>query len=178
MNSFIFIKKNAVSKQKCENIVDILNTAKLNPGQAERIKDFYSGLSVDVYKSEWKEDLFNCILEYKDRHKFLDSENLCQWHIQDGCNYQKYKPGQHYSAEHSEQGGQEQDSRRMIAWTIYCNTINKGGETYFPQQDTSIYPEQGTLAIWPAAWTHSHYGKPAPEEYKYIVTGWANYVKL
>ena len=29
-----------------------------------------------IRKSEWKEDLFNCILEYKDRHKFLDSENL------------------------------------------------------------------------------------------------------
>ena len=133
MKSFIFIKKNAVSQQKCKNIIDILNTVKLNPGNSERIKNFYSGMPVDVYQSEWKDDLFNCIIEYKKQHKFLDSENLCQRQLQETC---------------------------------------------FPQQDTSVYPEQGTLAIWPAAWTHSHYGKPAPEEYKYIVTGWANYVQL
>ena len=83
-------------------------------------------MPVDVYQSEWKDDLFNCIIEYKKQHKFLDSENLCQWHIQETCNYQKYKPGQHYSAEHSEHGGKKYDNRRMIAWTIYCNTINKG----------------------------------------------------
>jgi len=177
VKNFIFIKKNAVSKQKCENIIDILNISKLNPASSEMIKNFYDGMSVDVYKSEWKEDLFNCILEYKNQHKFLDSIYHCEWKVQAGCNYQKYKPRQTYSLEHCEQGGQDHDKRRMLVWSIYCNTINKGGETYFPQQDTSIYPEQGTIAIWPAAWTHSHYGKPAPKEYKYIVTGWANYLE-
>jgi len=64
VKSFIFIKKNAVSQQKCKNIIDILNTVKLNPGNSERIKNFYSGMPVDVYQSEWKDDLFNCIIEY------------------------------------------------------------------------------------------------------------------
>tara|TARA_R100001369_G_scaffold84650_1_gene117648 strand:+ start:3472 stop:4008 length:537 start_codon:yes stop_codon:yes gene_type:complete len=178
MNDFIFVKKNALSKKKCQSIIDVLDTAVLKPGNSEGTKNFYSGTHADVYKSEWSEDLFKCMLEYKDQHKFLDNKHLCRWNIIPNCNYQKYKPRQSYAAEHCEHGGKEYESRRMIVWSIYCNTIKEGGETYFPQQDVNIHPEQGTIAIWPASWTHSHYGKPALKEYKYIVTGWANYEKL
>ena len=133
MSNFIFVKKNALSKKKCQGIIDVLDTAVLKPGNSEGTKNFYRGTHADVYKSEWSEDLFKCMLEYKDQHKFLDNEHLCRWNIIPNCNYQKY---------------------------------------------VNIHPEQGTIAIWPASWTHSHYGKPAFKEHKYIVTGWANYEKL
>ena len=57
---------------------------------------------------------------------------------------------------------------------FYCNTIKKGGGTYFPQQDITVQPQAGTFVIWPAAWTHSHLGVKAPNENKYIVTGWCS----
>ena len=36
-------------------------------------------------------------------------------------------------------------------------------------------PKKGLTIIWPAGWTHPHHGLPAPEETKYIATGWAGY---
>ena len=46
------------------------------------------------------------------------------------------------------------------------------------QQNIELKPKQGTIVIWPAAWTHSHYGKPVLDEHKYIITGWGSHVKL
>ena len=178
MNNYIYVKKKAVSREKCENIINTINSTKLKPANSKNTKDFYNGTYANVYEQEWSEDLFNCMLEYKKQNTLLDSKNLCQWKIQIFCNYQKYNPNQHYKEEHCEHGGTEAEARRMLVWMFYCNTIKEGGGTYFPQQDITLNPEQGTIAIWPASWTHSHYGLVAPKEYKYIVTGWANYIKI
>ena len=103
---------------------------------------------------------------------------MAEWRIQSACNYQKYELGQNYKLEHCEQGATESDCRRMLVWMVYLNTIKVGGETCFPQQNIELKPKQGTIIIWPAAWTHSHYGKPALDEHKYIITGWGSHVKL
>ena len=58
----------------------------------------------------------------------------------------------------------------------YLNTINYKGGTIWPQQNFISSPKEGDLYIWPAGWTHSHYGMAAPEETKYILTGWCSFV--
>ena len=58
---------------------------------------------------------------------------------------------------------------------IYLNTINKGGGTHWPQQEFTTKARVGDLYIWPAGWTHSHKGIVAPEEEKYIITGWSSF---
>ena len=48
MSNYIFVKKNAIKKKHCKNIIKRLNTEKLVPGGSEGIKDFYnrSGASI------------------------------------------------------------------------------------------------------------------------------------
>ena len=69
----------------------------------------------------------------------------------------------------------KEDTLEQKAWMFYCNDIKKGGGTKFPQQNFIAEPEEGTLLIWPAFWTHTHFGIKAPKEYKYIVTGWCSF---
>ena len=38
-----------------------------------------------------------------------------------------------------------------------------------------VKPKQGTLVIWPAAFTHTHRGNPPLSNDKYIVTGWTEF---
>ena len=178
MSQHILIKKKALKKESCKKIVDEINNLEDYKSLYKQRKNYYCGASVNVYEQFWSKNLFDCILKYKNKHKFLDNENHAGWIVNPECNYQKYKPNQYYMSEHCEQSGQEIESRRMLVWMIYCNTIKNGGETYFPQQKLSIKPEEGTVVIWPAAWTHSHYGKPAIKEHKYIITGWASYKKF
>jgi hypothetical protein len=53
--------------------------------------------------------------------------------------------------------------------------VQEGGETEFLYQHMRVKPEQGTLVIWPAAFTHTHRGNPPLSNEKYIVTGWTEF---
>ena len=78
---------------------------------------------------------------------------------------------------HTEQGASETSSTRFGVWMIYLNTVEKGGCTEFKWFEHSVKPEQGTLLIWPAAYTHVHRAAPDLEQDKYIATGWFSYGK-
>ena len=76
--------------------------------------------------------------------------------------------------EHMEHGSSFHDCRRMLAWMFYLNDIKKEGGTRWPQQNFTSRPRAGDLYIWPAGWTHSHHGLPAPKETKYLMSGWCS----
>lgn len=87
-------------------------------------------------------------------------------------NVQRYYPGgQAYHAWHYE-SPYPQVARRLLTWMTYLNTVKTGGETEFLYQQLRIGPEEGTTLIWPGGFTHTHRGLPAPDEVKYIITGW------
>ena len=56
---------------------------------------------------------------------------------------------------------------------IYLNNVTNGG-TYFDNYNLTLNAVEGRLLIWPAFWTHFHRGVVAPNERKYIITGWAS----
>jgi len=60
-------------------------------------------------------------------------------------------------------------------WMVYLNDVEEGGETEFLYQHKRLKPEQGTLVIWPASFTHTHRGNPPLSNDKYIVTGWTEF---
>jgi hypothetical protein len=62
-------------------------------------------------------------------------------------------------------------NRRFVV-QAYLNTINEGGETEFLYQNKRIKAVQGTIIIFPAAYTHVHRGNPPIGQDKYILTTW------
>lgn len=114
------------------------------------------------------------LFKYKSRHKFLGSRAK-YWGPSQKCNLQKNEPSQSYSKEHCEHEGTGNSSSRILGWMFYLNDIQNGGQTVFPQQGVKFKPGEGDLYIWPAGWTHSHYGIPAKKESKYILTGWCEF---
>lgn len=98
------------------------------------------------------------------------------WSFFPPFNIQRYDPGDAYNPTHIEEGGpREGKIQRILAFTTYLNDINEGGETEFVYQGIKVKPKKGLTLIWPAGWTHPHHGIPAPNETKYIATGWAGY---
>ena len=61
---------------------------------------------------------------------------------------------------------------------LYCNDVEVDGETEFFHQKYKCKPKKGKLVIWPTDWTFTHRGIPAPNEEKYIVTGWFDYLPV
>ena len=85
---------------------------------------------------------------------------------------QKTHPNGGFSVWHHEQGKGPFDRGRYGVWMIYLNDVTEGGGTDFPAQELTVQPTEGTLVIWPAAYTHPHRSAPDLKQTKYIVTGW------
>lgn len=84
---------------------------------------------------------------------------------------QKTRVGGGYHVWHYENSGRATASR-LLAWMIYLNDVDEGGETEFLYQHRRERPRAGTLLIWPAGFTHTHRGNPPLSNEKYIITGW------
>ena len=98
---------------------------------------------------------------------------------------QQTYPGSGYHIWHSEypptlmdfnDSGDVEMMSRFAAYTIYLNDIEEGGETEFLNQSLRVSPKKGTLAIFPAYFTHLHRGNPPLNTVKYIITGWLHLV--
>ena len=108
--------------------------------------------------------------EHKYRKKYDSLGSVCQ-HSPKGMSVQKTRPHQGYHAWHCE-NADLCTSSRLMAYTLYLNTVEEGGETEFLYQGVKIKPEPGKLAIFPAYYTHPHRGNPIYKGIKYIVSGW------
>ena len=84
---------------------------------------------------------------------------------------QKTSPSEGYHEWHCENMGWVNNSR-AIAWMIYLNDVEEGGETEFLYINKRVKAKQGSLVIFPAAFTHTHRGNPPIGQEKYILTTW------
>ena len=115
-------------------------------------------------------------IEQKYRNKFQHIHQGGEWGMMSPFNIQKYEPGNAYNPVHIEGGGPEKGKlQRILAFTTYLNDVEVDGETEFIHQKMKVQPKKGLTIIWPAGWTHPHRGIPAPNETKYIATGWFSY---
>lgn len=90
---------------------------------------------------------------------------------------QRTDPGGGYHVWHAEQANGDQ-AERVLVYMLYLNTLSQeeAGETEFLYQQRRLKPEENTMIIWPAAFTHAHRGNTVfGENSKYIVTGWFYY---
>lgn len=112
---------------------------------------------------------------YKQKYPLIDT-SIEKWAVDKNCQLMRYEPNDHYSHVHCENDGTSIYVRRVFAWMIYLNTIENGGGTHFLHQNRTAQPIAGDMYIWPAHWTHFHHGVNAPQDRKYIITGWVDYV--
>ena len=104
---------------------------------------------------------------------FRSTDLIDEFSVEMGYNLQRYNPGQGYHLLHCENSSRGVD--RVLAWTLYLNTVTEGGGTYYPEYDKTIDAVEGRLCIFPAFWTHAHKGIVSNTETKYIATGWYVY---
>ena len=170
MDNYIFRKKKCLTKDSCKSIITFFEKSN------EKVENprGYIGIYTTFDNSQLMfllDIVRKSINEYSDKYDYL-KRLYTDWGVTHNFHVQKYLPGNSYSGEHMEHGKDECDSKRLLGWMFYLNDIKKDGGTCWPQQNFTTKPREGDLYIWPAGWTHSHHGIPAPNEIKYIVTGW------
>ena len=114
---------------------------------------------------------------YLDNYPTLE-EYFKNMNQQGGCiennhiKVQKTVPGGGFHKWHWERTAAIPSASRILAWTVYLNTVNHGGETEFLYRGLRIEPLEGRLCLFPCDFTTAHRGNPPLKEDKYIATGW------
>jgi hypothetical protein len=88
-----------------------------------------------------------------------------------GFRLQHYIKNNGYYREHIDGGpGPIKARNRMLGAVIYLNTVEVGGETFFPEHNLKIPARAGSIALFPAYWTHPHQGCVPLSEDKWIIS--------
>ena len=188
IKDFVGIFKNAFTKEFCEGVIKHYENM-VSSGHGKTRFEFENVLK--TYKDDTQ--VFDDQVDYvplrestKEFNKLFwgkfypiyEQEYSCLKESDRHANYafkiQKTKIGGGYHVWHYESGSREY-SHRLLTWILYLNDVQEGGETEFLYQHMRVKPEQGTLVIWPAAFTHTHRGNPPLSNEKYIVTGWTEF---
>lgn len=200
-DDFIGVFNNAFSQQQCNGYIRFFSNAEkagivVNRQSSENVSPFQKndlsatatgiGISqfmldkhpelaeVYMHSNEFTNVLMNGALKeycrvYPNLAGFPDAEKKLS--IQD-IKIQKTIPGQGYHVWHHEHGTGGRAHRRLLAFSLYLNTVEEGGETEFLYQKVRFKPIMGQLLIWPAYFTHAHRGNQPLSGEKYLVTGW------
>ena len=188
LDNFVGVFKNAFTKDYCDQIIKYYE-AMVDAGHGQT--RFFSENAARTWKDDTQ--IFADEIDYMPLRVGKREFNALFWdkyfpiyeqeysvlkdsgrHSSYNYKIQKTKIGGGYHVWHHESNNRE-NSLRLLTWILYLNDVHEGGETEFLYQHMRVKPEQGTLVIWPAAFTHTHRGNPPLSNEKYIVTGWTEF---
>lgn len=69
-----------------------------------------------------------------------------------------------------------QSSKRFLAFLVYLNDVQYGGETNFIGIDKYIRPKRGRMVVFPPLWMVPHQGNPVISNDKYILSTYLHYI--
>jgi len=170
------------NKNICDEIVNYhKNSNEKMPGQSggevrPDVKESTDVILDDAHLYfEYNKELQKATDAYGDIYPYV--HYYAAWTVLEDINIQKYDPGKAYYGAHCERGSIEMPMAvRHMVFMTYLNDVEEGGETEFIHQGIKVKPEKGLTLIWPADWTFTHRGIVAPNEEKYIATGWYSFI--
>jgi hypothetical protein len=100
--------------------------------------------------------------------------NQLDRHTTYGTKLQRTAIGGGYHVWHCEHSSGD-NANRLMAYILYLNDVDEGGETEFLYQHCRVKAKQGSVVLFPAGFTHTHRGNPPLSNEKYILTGWIEF---
>ena len=191
IENFILEYKNFASDEYCNSVIDYFENMSKSGFAMNRIKTSnHKKHNVDdnsvvltgenAIKLNHSQFLSSQFLElfWKNAYSIYSTEYSILQEIDDHKIYcmkvQKTNIGEAYHIWHFENTGRFYTDR-LMAYTLYLNDVEDGGETEFLYYSKRIKPEKGKLILWPASYPWTHRGNSPLSGSKYIVTGWVEF---
>jgi hypothetical protein len=185
VNDFILHMPHVFSKEFCDSVIENMEQALSMgsgvPRKSHSVNDvswFPSGLESEskvVCSKTVRQfsDIFwgTVHKEYSDKFSILHAYDRYTIYTN---KVQKTEIGDGYCIWHSEDMAR-QYSNRLLAYMVYLNDVEEGGETEFLYYNKQYKPTTGSVLLWPAGFTHTHKGNPPISNTKYIMTGWVEF---
>ena len=173
MSHYIKVFENALSSKLCDKLIRKFETdsrVKADPQPEYSTREY-------IYTSG-KKDWIQAINRVSNIEKRLTLKYfralgamIDDW-SDDGYVLAKYKKGDTCILHNDNQSVQPAcNGLRYATLIFYLNSVEQGGETFFPQQSVKVKPQKGTAVMFPAMLTHPH-EVLSPETDRYILQTW------
>lgn len=149
-------------------------------GQPKNLMDDKQLMSADLPFDNFTQKMFNhFVSRFHQTFAYYNREYEAAFNAASpfglyGPKVQRTSPGQGYHVWHFE-ASDRHVGHRFMAYILYLNDVQDGGETEFLYQKKRVHPQQGRLVVFPASFTHTHRGNPPLSGDKYILTGWLEF---
>ena len=173
IENFIRIYDNVLPENFVENLIGMAKQSVTWRTRSHKHRQDMQ-IALDPFWPQIVIDINNCLLDnafthYIDDFPYLQGQGNDWW--SGSVILQKTEPMQGYHDFHCENVAWK-NKNRVLAWMIYLNDVEEGGETEWLYQQLKIKPKANTAVIWPGSFTHLHRGNPPISGTKYILTGW------
>lgn len=183
--SFIEVYDNALSEKECNILISQFEKTERSEGKLIRDGQFIIDHSCkkslelsdckfsdkSVISNIVKPSLLKRIHLYDNKYKCLS--HISDWKYVDDYTFQKFEyDDDGFKSWHTESGGSEITSKRILVWTYYLNNAKSGTEF---MNFSKMKSKRGRCVIWPASPTHVHRSEKN-KGLKYIISGWISYV--
>ena len=169
INQFIGVWDNVFDEKFCQWAIDYFDTCSFVSGR-NYVHQQDKQVALHAFSpgeaNYLQQGVDYCLSQYMEKYPYL-----ANFGYHSSCVLlQKTEPTEGYHHFHCEDSTWD-CSARQLAWTVYLNDVEEGGETEFLYQGIKLRPKRGKVAIWPGSFTHLHRGNP-PGSTKFIATGW------
>lgn len=189
-SSAIMVAENILSEELCSLIIDesskyyerlfapgpvisgvmpnIKSTMDMNWSSSNLMEHNIPLEPLSSYEHEVSKAIFSAVGYYQEQFRWL-----WEWPgmSDTGFRMQRYMKGAGFYREHIDGGPVPTVvMNRVLGAVVYLNTVDTGGETYFRQQDIYVPAKAGSIALFPAYWTHPHQGCVPISNDKWIVS--------
>ena len=196
MKDFIYQNPNSLSKEECQNIIEIFEehrdfhyegvVSQGKNGSINKNIKFTNDLEIMKHfiKTENGREIISLLTNelnnnINDYYSQLDPNNeIFHFNIVHKNKsfytflYQKYIKNFGKFTYHNDFHIDEKNNKyRILNYLWYLNDVEEGGETEF-FGSYKIKPEAGKMIIFPADWMFPHSGKMPISNDKHIITGW------
>jgi hypothetical protein len=189
-SSAIMVAENILSEELCTSIIDesskyyerlfapgpvlsgvvanVKNSMDFSWSKDNLVNNCVPPEPLSTYEMEVSNAIFTSVAYYREQFRWLwDWVGICDT----GFRMQRYVRGEGFYREHIDGGPVPVVIlNRVLGAVIYLNDVEIGGETYFREQDIYVPARAGSIALFPAYWTHPHQGCVPISNDKWIVS--------
>lgn len=187
INNFIGVYDNYIMEEECKKAIDLfenenkfnrtLNRQLFENARLHEKKDeqyFVNSGNLEVWHSELKSLIVNFDMALKHYEKVTGIKEAfgVEEFKYTQLKIQKTLPTEGYHIWHVEHNKGYDTEPRALAFSVYLNDVEEGGETEFLHFSKRVKPKTGRVVIWPASFPYLHRGNPPLSGEKYIITSW------
>jgi prolyl 4-hydroxylase len=170
---------NFLTAHECQRVIELINSEKRPStlSSEERDKAFRTSMTCDLgaIDDSLLKDIDSRICRYMGIDESY-SESIQGQHYEIG---QEFKPHTDYFESNELQTHGVIQGQRTFTFMIYLNEVDEGGETVFPELNTSVKPALGKAVIWNSLdrtgqvnFNTLHHATPVTKGTKSIITKW------